>query len=82
MVYVVMVAIIWSSLIINRQYESSPDNILMNFGMASMGLVLGLSFFDALGKKTKTVLIIIGTIYFIYISLYYLIGFHNPHWGN
>lgn len=77
-VYIAMIGIIVASLIVNRDL-STTRHIISNFVVPSMLLHFGL-----LQEKraARVILLITGLIYFGYITLYYLIGFHNPNWGN
>lgn len=80
-VYLIMIAIVLASLQINRNYASTTRNILTNFGLPAMLVFFGLSWND-LSRISRGFLLVIGSIWFLYISLHYVIGFHNPYWGN
>lgn len=81
LLYTVMIAVIMISLYVNRNFQSTPRNILNNFLIPSFLVFFGLSW-ETLSKLSKIVLVTIGSIWFIYIALHYLIGFHNPFWGS
>ena len=80
-VYVIMIVIIIASLQINKAYASTTRNILSNFGAPATLLFFGLSWND-LSRMSRVFFLVIGSFWFLYISLHFLVGFHNPYWGN
>lgn len=81
LLYTVMIAVIMISLYVHRSFQSTPRNLLNNFLIPSFLVFFGLSW-ENLSKLAKVILVTIGSLWFIYIALHYLIGFHNPFWGS
>lgn len=81
LLYTIMIAVIIISLYVNKNFQSTPRNILNNFVIPSFLVFFGLSC-ESLNEIYKIVLLVTGGLWFIYIALHYLIGFHNPYWGN
>lgn len=79
-VYVIMTILIIVSLFLNKNY-STTKNILSNFITPSIMIVFGLSE-QNMSKIYKIILLLLGSIWFAYMALHYIIGFHNPYWGN
>ena len=79
-VYVIMTILIIVSLFLNKNY-STTKNILSNFIVPSIMIVFGLSE-QNMSKIYKIILLLLGSIWFAYMALHYIIGFHNPYWGN
>ncbi|WP_208559495.1 hypothetical protein [Marinilactibacillus kalidii] len=83
LIYLGMLIIVGVSININLAKDDNVRNIIMNFlpglGFAFMGLSVE---HKDIGKKFRITLLVLACLFFGYISLYYLIGFHNHHWGN
>lgn len=79
-VYVVMVIIIIVSVHLNKNV-TTIKNIISNFSIPFIMMFFGLSW-QEMRRTNKIILLLVGIIWFGYISLHYLIGFHNPYWGN
>ncbi|PEH49127.1 hypothetical protein [Enterococcus faecium] len=67
------------SLFLNRQTDERITNILFNYSQPLFLLFLGSCRFQ---RWVKLVLLFLGFILYSYMCLYYMIGFHNPYWGN
>ena len=67
------------SLFLNRQTDERITNILFNYSQPLFLLFLGSCRFH---RWVKLVLLFLGYILYGYMCLYYMIGFHNHHWGN
>ncbi|HRN43719.1 MAG TPA: hypothetical protein PLH20_02825 [Flavobacterium sp.] len=80
-VYIVMLIIISFSIQMNKGYSITPKEILSNFAIPTFMMFFGLSW-EGINEINKRLLLVIGSIWFTYISLHYLVGFHNPYWGN
>ena len=80
-VYIVMLIIISFSIQMNKGYSITPKEILCNFAIPTFMMFFGLSW-EGINEINKRLLLVIGSIWFTYISLHYLVGFHNPYWGN
>ncbi len=80
-VYIIMLMVIVFSVQMNRGYAMTSGEIVSNFVIPTFIIFFGLSW-KGLSNITKGVLIVIGSVWFTYISLHYLVGFHNPYWGN
>lgn len=80
-VYIIMLIVIVFSILMNKGHAITAGEILSNFVIPTFIIFFGLSW-KGLSNITKGVLIVIGSIWFTYISLHYLVGFHNPYWGN
>jgi uncharacterized membrane protein YczE len=63
----------------------SLENYYMNaINLFSIGLVL---VFAGLGESAestlgKRIFLLLGSVWVVYLCLYYFTGFHNPAWGN
>lgn len=86
---VIMAGIILVSGYINADIMSDPanenisSNLYDNFALPSLLLVSSLMIKEvAESKYIKWILLILGLFLFGYMSLHYLIGFHNPYWEN
>jgi len=80
-VYIIMLIIIISSIQLNKSYDTTAREVLSNFAIPTFMVFFGLSW-EGLNNTNKVILVVIGGIWFTYISLHYLVGFHNPYWGN
>lgn len=67
------------SLFLNWQTEERSTNILFNYSQPLFLLFLGSCRFH---RWVKLVLLFLGYNLYGYMCLYYMIGFHNHHWGN
>ena len=67
------------SLFLNWQTDERITNILFNYSQPLFLFFLGSCRFH---RWVKLVLLFIGYILYGYMCLYYMIGFHNHHWGN
>lgn len=67
------------SLFLNWQTSEEISNILFNYSQPLFLLFLGICRFP---RWIKVVLLFLGYILYGYMCLYYMIGFHNPYWGN
>lgn len=69
------------SLWLNRNLGSATEDIIINYSVSFFPIFISLTFQD-IQKKVRYTIGIFGLIWFIYIALHYLVGFHNPYWGN
>lgn len=73
--------LIFLSYYVNRSTEETLENISHTY-------ILGLYFFwlgtclPKLNKLLACIFLVIGSCFYLYLFLYYMIGFHNPYWGN
>ncbi|MFC6463536.1 hypothetical protein ACFP65_00765 [Marinilactibacillus sp. GCM10026970] len=83
LIYIGILITIEISLRINLDKGDNIQNILMNFLPGAGLMFLGLSIEHKDMSKTIRIIVLSLAIFWLgYISLYYLIGFHNHHWGN
>ena len=76
-VYIIMLMVIGFSVQMNRGYAMTSGEIVSNFVIPTFMIFFGFSW-EGLNNIMKGVLMVIGSIWFTYISLHYLVGFHNP----
>lgn len=81
LVYVLVAIVFLGSCLLNLDKGESFQNIGLNFAPPALILFYGLSV-KGIPKWTNYLAIFLGGAFLIYLSLYYLIGFHNHHWGN
>lgn len=74
------VGIILASVFLNWEKEPDMANLLMNFTPPTVLLLAGVLLPPKDHKIAKWIFILLGSFWFGYISLYYLIGFHNHLW--
>lgn len=80
------VLIVALSYYINYAIMADPRNVnissdlLQNFELPLFALFFGICF--VIPKALKLILLVFGMFTFGYLTLYYLIGFHNPYWLN
>ncbi|MFC6464845.1 hypothetical protein ACFP65_07680 [Marinilactibacillus sp. GCM10026970] len=79
--YISIVFLIGASLVINNWYNAPTSEILMNYLLPTMLIVFGIEI-EEYRKASRLIMIFLGLLFFIYIAVHYLIGFHNPYWGN
>lgn len=79
--FVILMSVLPLSLYVNRIYDDSIKNIVLNFSIPYMILFISL-FIKGIKKAVRIPLIIFGLVWVIYLGMHYLIGFHNPFWGN
>ncbi|MEO1780912.1 hypothetical protein [Enterococcus diestrammenae] len=73
-------AIVLISLYLNWEKEPDIKNLLLNFLLPAILLTSGVALPPKDHKIAKWIFILLGSFWFGYISLYYLIGFHNHLW--
>lgn len=78
-VYIVLVLGIASSYLMNLHNGTPLDQIISNYGFSVVGMIFPVILKPG-HKYWKAFLFIVSMVWFIYLLLYYLIGFHNPHW--
>lgn len=80
-VYLFLIIVIGTAVNLNIGKGDDIRNIIRNFVPGSVFIFLGLSW-KRLSKKMRVAYLIFGIGLLSYMSLHYLIGFHNRHWGN
>lgn len=80
-VYLFLFILIGAAVNLNIGKDDDIWNVVRNFVPGSVFLFLGLSW-KRLSKKMKVAYLIFGIGLLGYMSLHYLVGFHNRHWGN
>ncbi len=73
------VTIFIASIIRNLDKQLDISSMAMNLGLPAMFLLLP-SLMNEKYRKSRLVLFLLGIFWFGYITLYYLIGFHNYRW--
>lgn len=79
--FVFLLTIIPVSYIFNKDYDVSFNNVFMNYIVSITTLFLSL-FVKEVNKYFRAILLVLSLLWFIFVTLYYLIGFHNPNWGS
>lgn len=80
-IVIVAVLLLSASLVLGTRSTHSAKQVVRNFMIPTILLYFGLSEHE-INKLAKLNLVILGLIWFGFIALYYLIGFHNPNLGN
>ncbi|MDR2832245.1 MAG: hypothetical protein LBV67_00855 [Streptococcaceae bacterium] len=80
-----LLVIIFISWLMNKDLMNDPrnanirSNLFENYVLPTFLLLSGV-FVRDVKKFWRIILLIIGIVGFGYLSLHYLIGFHNPYW--
>lgn len=82
MITVVMIELSIVLVSIGLNWHKEPDlrNLLRNFLLPAIILALGVGMNRRQYQYSKWMVSLLGLVWFGYISLYYLIGFHNDNW--
>ncbi len=77
LIFITCLLVVPLSIFLNR--EEPVINLLQNFFIPILCIYIVL-FFRNKNKKLFNLVFVIGTIWFIYLCLYYLFGLFNRHW--
>ncbi|ALS01780.1 hypothetical protein ATZ33_10460 [Enterococcus silesiacus] len=79
--YLVLINVVPISFWVNKKYDISFSDIFLNYSVPYIIIFMCL-FIKGGNKIFRTVIITLIMTWFIFLTLHYLIGFHNPYWGN
>lgn len=78
-IYIVLILGIVSSYLMNLNNRTPPDRIILNYLASVLSMVFPVILKPG-HKYLKIFIFTIGSIWFVYLLLFYLTGFHNPYW--
>jgi glucan phosphoethanolaminetransferase (alkaline phosphatase superfamily) len=79
--FTLLLSMVPISYFFNKSYDVSFSDICINY-IVSITMLFTCLFVKGGNKYFRIILLMLSLIWFIFITLYYLIGFHNPSWGN
>ncbi|MFC6463641.1 hypothetical protein ACFP65_01295 [Marinilactibacillus sp. GCM10026970] len=83
MVYLICLIVLAISVYINVEMGDTTRSVIFSYLPGFFALFVGLSGKDkVITKAFRAIVLFLAFLWLGYMALHYLIGFHNPFWGN